>query len=348
MATQTGITISAPNEPYTVVSNIPRPTPGPTQALVKSLYVGLNPVEPFMHHTGVLITSWPAVIGSDVSGVVLEVGTECKKVKKGDYIFTCVPVGMSEFSPFQEAFLVEEDWVFKKEAGVGLEEACTVGAGLFTAGLALLDGQALELPEPGSKAPEKDSWVIVMGGSGSVGRYCVQLASLAGYKVLASCSPSKNQLALEAGASATFNNRAPIEEQLAEIEKVTGGKFGRIVDTSVMSLDLSVKALEAVSKESDKYFATVDDWSEMAVPDSLNLYRVKLGMLGRTGTEQEHITAKIAEMVALFQAFISTGQLRPLDYHLVGGEGWDAIIAGIADMEAGKLPKKPVVKAQTE
>jgi hypothetical protein len=44
MPTQSGITISAPNAPYTVVSNIEQPTPGPKQALVKTLYVGLNPV----------------------------------------------------------------------------------------------------------------------------------------------------------------------------------------------------------------------------------------------------------------------------------------------------------------
>jgi hypothetical protein len=86
----------------------------------------------------------------------------------------------------------------------------------------------------------------------------------------------------------------------------------------------------------------------MTVPESINLYRVKLGMLGRPGDEQGHITAKIAEMVSVFQAHINTGQLLPLDYHLVDGEGWEAIIAGIADMEAGKLPKKPVVKAQSE
>jgi len=44
MTTQSGITISGPNEPYTIVDSIPRPTPGPGEALVKSLYVGLNPV----------------------------------------------------------------------------------------------------------------------------------------------------------------------------------------------------------------------------------------------------------------------------------------------------------------
>ncbi len=44
MATQSGITIAGPNEPYTVVNTIARPTPGTRQVLVKCLYVGLNPV----------------------------------------------------------------------------------------------------------------------------------------------------------------------------------------------------------------------------------------------------------------------------------------------------------------
>jgi NADPH:quinone reductase-like Zn-dependent oxidoreductase len=44
MATQSGITIGGPNQPYTVVNSIPRPAPGPKQALVKCLAVGINPV----------------------------------------------------------------------------------------------------------------------------------------------------------------------------------------------------------------------------------------------------------------------------------------------------------------
>ena len=44
MATQSGITIDGPDKPYTIVNNIPRSTPGPKQALVKCLAVGINPV----------------------------------------------------------------------------------------------------------------------------------------------------------------------------------------------------------------------------------------------------------------------------------------------------------------
>ncbi|KAK3368376.1 chaperonin 10-like protein [Podospora didyma] len=349
MATQTGITIAGPNEPYTVVDNIPRPTCGPTQALVKSLFVGLNPVEPFMQHTGVLIAEFPAVIGSDVSGVVLEVGSECKKLEKGEYVFGCVPVGLNKFSPFQETFLAEEDWTFKKGERVGLEEACTVGAGVLTAGLALIDGQGLKVPAPGTNAEQKDSWVIVMGGSGSVGQYACQIAKLCGYKVLASCSPSKDEIARKAGATATFNNRAPIDEQLGLIERITGGQFGRIFDASVQAVQLSIKALEAISKESDKYFASADDWSEMDVPDSISVYRVQLGLLGRADNPlSKRVTDQVAEMVRIFEGQIEAGGLRPLDYELAPGMGWDKVIEGIANLEAGKAIKKSVVKVQEE
>lgn len=65
---------------------------------------------------------------------------------------------------------------------------------------------------------------------------------------------------MKAGASAAFNSRASAEDQLAEIEKITGGQFSRIADTTLHAVDLSIKALETISKAPVKYFATVDDW----------------------------------------------------------------------------------------
>ena len=44
MATQTGITVAGVNEPYTIVHDLQRPTPGPKQMLVKGLMTAINPV----------------------------------------------------------------------------------------------------------------------------------------------------------------------------------------------------------------------------------------------------------------------------------------------------------------
>ena len=63
-----------------------------------------------------------------------------------------------------------------------------------TAGLSLIDGQGLEIPAAGAKGEQKDEWLVVNGGSGTVGQFFCQIASLCGYKVLASCSPSKNEV----------------------------------------------------------------------------------------------------------------------------------------------------------
>jgi len=44
-----------------------------------------------------------------------------------------------------------------------------------TAALSLINGTDMKLPAPGEKAAEKDEWVVVIGASGSVGQYGVQV-----------------------------------------------------------------------------------------------------------------------------------------------------------------------------
>ncbi len=80
---------------------------------------------------GVLVTEWPAILGSDGYAVVLEVGEGSERLKKGDYIFGCMLVGQNQFSPFQDTYLVKEDLVFKNDAGASAEETCTIGVGLL-------------------------------------------------------------------------------------------------------------------------------------------------------------------------------------------------------------------------
>jgi hypothetical protein len=44
MTTQHGLIIEKPGAPFKVVDSLERPTPGRKQALVKSLFVAINPV----------------------------------------------------------------------------------------------------------------------------------------------------------------------------------------------------------------------------------------------------------------------------------------------------------------
>lgn len=44
MATQKGLIVEEAGAPFKVVDTLPRPKPGHKQALVKTLYVAINPV----------------------------------------------------------------------------------------------------------------------------------------------------------------------------------------------------------------------------------------------------------------------------------------------------------------
>lgn len=51
-----------------------------------------------------------------------------------------------------------------------------------------------------------------------------------------------------------------MDEQLAEIARVTGGNFGRMFDSTAYGYELMLKALEIHSTAPTKYLSTVDDW----------------------------------------------------------------------------------------
>jgi len=64
------------------------------------------------------------------------------------------------------------------------------------------------------------------------------------------------------GADATFSYKLPLDEQLSEIGRITGGKFSRVFDGSAFAAEAGMEAL-AKHGDSDakvKYFATTNDW----------------------------------------------------------------------------------------
>ncbi|QGI69963.1 hypothetical protein CEK26_002296 [Fusarium fujikuroi] len=343
MATQTGIIIEGANQPHKVVDTIPRPSPEGRQVLVKCLAVGLNPIEALQHHTGMMVNEWPAVLGSDGAGVVIEVGPDVTRLKVGDYVYSCAPVGQNRFTPFQEAYLAREDLLFKKGDNISLEDSCTIGACLLTSTLCLLSGAGLELPNDDNKAQERDEWIVVLGGSGNVGQFAIQLGKVCGYKVLASCSPSKQSIAVRSGASATLDSRETIDAQVAEIKKITDGNFGKMMDASTYGYKIMVKALETASNAKEKYLTSVDSWSPFSTPSSISEFRADLGHLCRPNeTDGAQITSNIAKWIPLLERHIAAGTLKPLEHHVVDGVGWEKVIQGIQDMESGKFGKKVV------
>ena len=69
-----------------VVNTIPIPKPGPGQILVKIKATALNPVDWKVQKYGILVGTYPAILGSDIAGDVEELGEGITDFKKGDRV----------------------------------------------------------------------------------------------------------------------------------------------------------------------------------------------------------------------------------------------------------------------
>lgn len=57
-------------------------------------------------------------------------------------------------------------------------------------------------------------------------------------------------------------------------------------------------------------------------------------------------TTDLASWIDGFEGHLAAGTLKPLEYQLFDGVGWQAVIDAIALLESGKAAKKLVVKVQ--
>jgi len=123
------------------------------------------------------------VPGVDVAGTVVAVGSAVTRFAVGDEVF-----GMSRGS-FAEYAAAREDKLAHKPANASFEQAAAVGISGGTALQALTAGRV----QAGQR-------VLIIGASGGVGSFAVQLAKASGAEVTGVCSTNKLDLVTSLGA----------------------------------------------------------------------------------------------------------------------------------------------------
>lgn len=153
---------------------LPRPTPGPGQVLVRVLATSVNPLDLQTRRGDYRDqVALPAVIGNDVSGVVVGTGPGADDFRPGDEVWYLAPVLVGQ-GTYAEFHVVDQALVARKPAGLTHTEA---------AGLALVGVTAWEalVERAGVKAGER---VLVHGGAGGVGSAAIQVAHALGAEVV--------------------------------------------------------------------------------------------------------------------------------------------------------------------
>ena len=182
------------------VGDLPVPTPGPTGVLVRTLAMAVNHVDTLVR-SGTYRTPLPLPfgIGRDLVGEVVEAGPGAPGFTAGDLVW-CNSLGHGgRQGSFSEYAVVDAERLYHLPAGVDPGLAVTLAHPAATAHLALFREASLRIGDT----------VVVGGAGGAVGGALVQLAHLAGARVIATASARDEDWCRGLGADVVIDYRDP-------------------------------------------------------------------------------------------------------------------------------------------
>lgn len=109
---------------FTTVS-VAHPAPEQNEICIRAKAVALNGLDWKNRAFGIMVQSWPTVLGVDAAGVVDSVGESVTNFKPGDEVFTLC--GMSNRAgAFQEIITVPSHLAAKKPGSLTFEQAASL------------------------------------------------------------------------------------------------------------------------------------------------------------------------------------------------------------------------------
>jgi NADPH:quinone reductase-like Zn-dependent oxidoreductase len=177
----------------------------------------------------------PLILGHDVAGVVLRVGSRVRRFKAGDEVYARPADG--RIGAFAEFIAIKEDDVAIKPKALTMAEAASIPLVGLTAWQALIERANLK---EGQKA-------FIHAGSGGVGTFAIQLAKHAGARVATTTSTVNVDLVRSLGADVVIDYKKEdfahvlrdYDVVLQSLDKVTLEKSLRVLKPGGQLISIS-------------------------------------------------------------------------------------------------------------
>lgn len=177
-------------------TELDRPSPGPSQILVRVHAAGLNPTDWKHRASGYFLGEPPFVLGWDVSGVVAEVGLGVTLFKPGDEVFGMLPYPFGAGSHAEYVTAATRTFA-AKPAGITHVQAGALPLAGLTAWQSLVDTAQLRSGQR----------VLIHAAAGGVGHLAVQIAKERGAYVIGTASAGKHEFLRGLGADELIDYR---------------------------------------------------------------------------------------------------------------------------------------------
>ena len=187
---------------------LPDPVPTGHDILVHIAAVSVNPVDTKQRIATTQVEGQPRVLGWDAAGTVAAVGPEVTLFKPGDEVYYAGDVTRAGSN--SELQLVDERIVALKPKTMDFAQAAAIPLTAITAWEAYFDRMKID-PAGGHGG----ATLLIIGGAGGVGSIGIQIAKLAGLRVIATASrPQSVAWATELGADHVVDHSQPLRPQI--------------------------------------------------------------------------------------------------------------------------------------
>lgn len=224
-----------------VLGQLPTPEVADHQVLIKVSAAGVNPVDFHIRNGMIADTgthSLPLILGWDVAGSVVAKGALVSQHEVGDQVFAFAPIDRQ--GAYAEYISVDASLVAKKPNSLSQLESAGVPLAAVTAWQGLVEEGKLVSGQT----------VLILGASGGVGGFAVQIAKALGAHVIASAS-GKNAAYVKSLGADEF-----IDYKTTDFAKVVNEVDLAFVISSGGDL---VKRAFSVVKEGGHLVSTLDD-----------------------------------------------------------------------------------------
>ncbi|MES2975679.1 MAG: zinc-binding alcohol dehydrogenase family protein [Pseudomonadota bacterium] len=201
------IAATGPSTDALIDIDLPQPVPGPQDLLVRVEAISVNPIDT-KRRAGIAAGGPPQVLGWDAAGTVVSVGAEVSLFKPGDAC--CYAGDITRPGCNSEYHLVDERLAGRKPASLGFAAAAALPLTTITAWESLFDRMCIDV-----QGAQRGDTLLVINGAGGVGSIAIQLAKLAGLKVVATASrPESIDWCRQMGADEVVDHRGDLAGQL--------------------------------------------------------------------------------------------------------------------------------------
>jgi NADPH:quinone reductase-like Zn-dependent oxidoreductase len=192
--------------PPSVIVNeeLERPKPGAGQLLVSVKAAGVGPWDALIREGKSAVSpAPPLILGSDLSGIVAEVGPDVFSVNVGDEVYGSTNDGF--VGAYAEYALASAAMMAPKPRSLNFLEAASAPVVAVTAWQMLFDYAHAQAAQT----------VLIHGAGGNVGAYAVQLARNAGLNVIATASANDLEYVRGLGANPVLDYHSARFEDVA-------------------------------------------------------------------------------------------------------------------------------------